>query len=142
MAATSEYIILLLHGRSRSSPCSLLVPPLAVPLLPKFPVCGGISGLTWLSSVWSVCTSTSLSWDGGGPAGVLFCPLDASSCCNRTSTLIMWDLSLCSSSCLGRPSRLPGGTLGQAERGGIVSYGEPPRLAPRFHLLEMIDVVY
>ncbi|TNN89453.1 hypothetical protein EYF80_000056 [Liparis tanakae] len=39
-------------------------------------------------------------------------PLDADNCCTRASTMIMLDLNLCSSSCLGRHSRLPGDTVG------------------------------
>lgn len=66
--------------------------------------------LTWLSSVWSVWTSFSRRLDGAAATGAS-CALAADSCCTSASTMIMLDLNLCSSSCLGRDSRLPGGTL-------------------------------
>lgn len=67
--------------------------------------------LTWLSSVWSVCTSFSLRSEGAGPADELPSALAAANCCTRASVMIMLDLNLCSSSCLGRLSKLPGGKL-------------------------------
>lgn len=66
--------------------------------------------LTWLSSVWSVWTNLSRRSDGAAATGAP-CALAAVSCCTSASTMIMLDLNLCSSSCLGIHSRLPGGTL-------------------------------
>lgn len=73
-------------------------------------LCFQLCALTWLSSVWSVWTSLSRRSDGAAAEGAP-CALAAVSCCTSASTMIMLDLNLCSSSCLGTHSRLPGGTL-------------------------------